>query len=181
MRAFAVALTLLAAGCRDVPPAGPPAGATIDENLDEFVRDPGPQPFLVTYRPPAEGGPEAFRLAIIAGVLDFTGGCVRLQDHGGAMKTLIMTSGSALKRDSMGWFLPSGQDRLRHGASVQGGGGELPSLPPADMLASGVPAECTKDPAVELVGPRRWQPSQWTIDEPPPPPETPPPPPSPAD
>ncbi|MGI8931528.1 MAG: hypothetical protein ACR2FK_03985 [Sphingomicrobium sp.] len=174
MRTLAATLALFAAGCSDAPPAEPPPGAIVEEDVAEFVRDPGPKPYLVTYHTPGEGGPEIFRAAIVAGVLDFTGRCVRLQDHGGAMRTLVTTSGSGLKRDSLGWFLPSGRDRLRHGATVEGGGGELPSLPPVDMLANVVPAECTNGPAIELIGAHRAKPRQGTIDEPPPPPETPP-------
>ncbi len=155
MKALAAALVLLTAGCGDDRIADPPAGAIIDERAREFIRDPGPKPFLVTYRPARAGGPDAFRMAIMSGVLDFAGRCVRLQESGGSLRTIVTSAGSGLKRDSMGWFLPSGRDRLRHGSSIAGGGGELSSVPPAEMLAADAPAECRQGPAVELIGVRR--------------------------
>ncbi|HXH00101.1 MAG TPA: hypothetical protein VNI79_06780 [Sphingomicrobium sp.] len=151
---LAIALILLTAGCREALPQEPPPGSIIDEKANEYIRERSPKPVLISYR--RAGAVTAVeRPTPLSGVLDFTGRCIRLQDRGGAMKILITAWGSTLKRDSMGWFWLIGQDRLRHGASVKGKGGELASLPPAAMLGVDVPAECARGPAVEVIGIRR--------------------------
>ena len=96
--------------------------------------------------------------AIVQGVLDFTGPCVRVQQRSGQFRTVVTTAGSRLVRDSAGLYWPSGKDRLRHGSSVIGGGGEMPQLPSDEVLDRPVPQACREGPALELIGPQRDQP-----------------------
>ena len=169
-RALAVLVALAVAGC-DQAPKDPPPNVNQKPIDPAYVRKAGPAPILITYRPSGLGGPEVFRAAIVGGVLDFTGPCIRLADSGGSLRTVVASSGTALKRDSMGWFLPSGTDRLRHGATVEGGGGEMPALPPADTLSAKVPGDCLTGPAVEMVAIHRSAPApQGRPPEPSPPP-----------
>ena len=175
MRGVAAVLLMLVAAC-DRKPADPPPNVNAKPVDPGFIRQPGPAPTLLTYRAPGDGGPDVFRLALIGGVLDFGGPCLRLIDSSGGARTIVTSPESALKRDSMGWFLPSGTDRLRHGATVEGGGGEIPALPPADTLATPVPSACVAGPAVELVGIHRFDPAARNAV-----PVTPPPPPPPPD
>ena len=167
MRGAALLLVALLAGCeRKI--ADPPPGAVISDEKS-FVRSVGPAPLLVTYKPASAGGPEVFREAIVGGVLDLAGPCVRVQGADGAMRLVVTIAGSALRRDSLGWFLPAGDDRLRHGATVESGGGELPAPPAAALLAVAVPPACA-GPTLEMSGIRRWQPrSDPSVAVPPPP------------
>ena len=158
MKRLAALLGLIAAGCGGDPPSEPPPGAIINE-ADKFVRDPGPEPLLVTYRV-AERDVERPPLDQVAGVLDFTGPCVRIQDRAGAFKTLVTVSGARLLRDSLGWYFPSGRVRLRHGSSIGGAGLDLPALPPSERLAEPVPAACGTGPAIELISIRRALPDE---------------------
>lgn len=159
MKRLTALLGLIAAGCGGDPPSEPPPGAIINE-ADKFVRDPGPKPLLVTYRIVVERVVKKAPLNQVGGVLDFTGPCVRVQDRSGAFKTLVTVAGVRLLRDSLGWYLPSGRVRLRHGSSIGGAGLDLPALPASERLAEPVPAACGTGPAIELISVRRALPDE---------------------
>ena len=171
MRKGAVAFLLLLAAACDRKPADPPPNVNAKPIDPAFIRDAGPAPTLIRYRPAEQGGPAAFRLAILGGVLDFGGPCLALIGPSGERRTIVTSRAAALKRDSLGWFLPSGNDRLRHGSSVEGGGGELPALPMSDMLSEPVPAACRAGPAIELIGIHRFDPAAHRVSPAPPPPQ----------
>ncbi len=154
--ARALALLLTAAACqkqeKSEPPAPRPAAAKIDEPVIS-------SPVLLSYKPVEQGGPDVFMASNVHGVLDFSGQCVRVQNSAGQFQTVVSTSGSRLARDAAGLFWQVGKERLRHGASVVGGGGEMPGLPSDQLLDGPVPEACRDGPAVELIGPERYDPA----------------------
>ena len=156
-RVAALAALLVAAACQqrteERPPA-PPQEQAIPAQAE--MRS----PVLLRYKSDEQGGPNAFMAAIVRGVLDFSGPCVRVQDSSGRFRTVVTAAGSRLARDSIGLYWPAGTDRLRHGSSAIGGGGEMPRLPADAVLDGAVPPACRPSPALELIGPQR--------DEPPP-------------
>ena len=153
MRGAALALLLIAGACEkqaEDPPAPQPEPANATE--PEVV-----SPVLLRYRPAAQDGVMA---ANVQGVLDFNGPCVRIQDSSGRFRTVVSAAGSRLERDSAGLYWRVGDERLRHGSSVVGGGGEIPRLPPDQVLDGAVPEPCRAGPAIELIGPRRQEPAE---------------------
>ena len=115
-------------------------------------------PLLLRYKPAQKGGPDASMAALVQGVLDLSGPCVRLQDSSGEFRTVVAPPGSRLRRDFAGLYWAAGRERLRHGSSVIGGGGEIPRLPPGDSLDVAVPQACRAGPAVELAIQGRFDP-----------------------
>lgn len=155
IRAAAALLPLLlvsACGPGADESAGPPVANTQGEAVRSQPGTAQHGPVVVRYKPPKEGGPEAFRASIVQGILDFAGPCVRVRDPSGRLATLVTSAGSRLLRDNAGLYLPSGEERLRHGSSVIGGGGEMPALPPDELLDGPVPEACRAGRAIEIVG-----------------------------
>ena len=132
---------------------------------------PPPGPVLIRYKPASVGGPDTFRMAILTGTLDFGGPCVRLRGPSKIPRVVVTSAGSQLGYDERGVFLPSGNDRLRHGDDVQAVGGEIGGkLLPAE-IAGPIPTNCDDGPFVEAIGIHRHQPRSGPPEpEPPPPP-----------
>ena len=159
--AAALAFLIIAGACEKHDNKQQPALQPKQANAPEPEM---PSPVLLRYKPAQEGGPGAFMAAIVRGVLDFSGPCVRLQHSSGQFRTVVSTAGSRLERDFAGLYWQVGNRRLRHGSSVIGGGGEMPQLPTDQVLDGPVPQACRTGPALELIGPQRYDPP----DEPPP-------------
>ncbi|MBA3510970.1 hypothetical protein [Sphingomonas sp.] len=122
-------------------------------------------PVLLRYLPPERGGPEAYPEAIVSGVLDLSGPCVRLQDGHGRVTTVVSAPGAYLRQDAAGLYIQSGRERLRHGSSVTGGGGWFDNLPAGPgTLDRPIPAQCRSGPYVVVTDIQRYDPS----DDPPP-------------
>jgi len=129
-------------------------------------------PVLLRFLPPEQGGPSAYPEAIVSGVLDLTGPCVRLQaDSDRRMTTVVSSPGPSVGRDFAGLYVETAKERLRHGSSVTGGGGWFDSLPASHGRLDGpVPAACTSGPFVILTGMERYDPADEAPPQPPPPP-----------
>ena len=151
--AAAFALSLVAAACQKSEEQQAPVQPEQTNSPRPEVRS----PVLLRYKPAERGGLDTFMAANIHGVLDLSGPCVRLQNMAGQSRTVVSASGSRLARDSAGLYWQIGDERLRHGASVVAGGGEMPRLPPDQLIDGPVPQGCS-GPAVELIGPERYDP-----------------------
>jgi hypothetical protein len=152
--AAAFAISLAAAACQK-PEEQQPRVQPVEKNSRQAEIG---SPMLLRYKPVEQGGPDTFMAANVHGVLDLSGPCVRMQNMAGEFQAVVSASGSRLERDAAGLYWQVGGDRLRHGASVVGGGGEMPRLPPDQLLDGRVPDACRAGPAVELVGPQRYDP-----------------------
>jgi hypothetical protein len=163
-RAATLALLVLACACAQQQQQ--PASRA------ERVSEPA-SPVLLRYLPPQRGGPSAFPEAQVQGVLDLGGACVRLQDPHGRTTTVVSSSGPYLGQDIGGLYIQSGEERLRHGASVTGGGGWFDDFPAAlGALDGPIPEECRSGPFVVVTGIERFDPADRPpLRSPPPPPD----------
>ena len=160
-RAAALAVLLAAAACgddREQQQALPANQAAQAQAQAQPAQPEIHSPVLLRYKPVDRGGPEGSMMALPQGVLDFTGPCVRLQGASGELRTVVAPAGSRLGRDFAGLYWGVGKERLRHGSSVIGGGGEMPRLPADDVLDGPVPEACRAGPAIEFALERRTDP-----------------------
>lgn len=125
---------------------------------------------MLRYLPPERGGPSAYPEAQVSGVLDLSGPCVQLSGHEGEMRIVISSPGPQVGRDSAGLYVRSGQERLRHGSSVTGGGGWFSNVPQLGALERPIPEECRSGPFVVVTGMERFDPASEPLPVSPPPP-----------
>jgi hypothetical protein len=162
-----LAFAFAAHGCAEEPAPTPVAEHPKPASAPIVATD--QLPVLLRYKPAPRGGPEVFRMAIVAGRLDFSGQCVRLVGPSGP-RVLVTSAGSRLERDSHGLFIRSGHGRLRHGDQVEAGGGELGGAPISAEIDGTIPDACAEGPFIEAVGIHRFVPRSGPPDPPPPPP-----------
>lgn len=123
------------------------------------------------YRPPAEGGPEAFMEAGMGGVLALRGGCLGFIGHDGRLQTIVWTPDARLGSDARGPFVAIGGSRFRPGDRLKGGGGTMPSDFSDRPLTRPFPVECDRSRAIQF---HSIEHGDWASNPLPPPPPPPP-------
>jgi hypothetical protein len=167
VRRLAALLALAASGCGSEPAQAPPR--------DPAAVEAAPAVHLPQYKPPGQGGPEAFMEAGMGGTLRLAGRCLGFADEKpGALMTIVWPSDARLGSDERGPFVQVGKERVRPGERLRGGGGTMLSDFSDARLTRPFPEECDRSSAVEFHSIERepW-PEPAAVNPPPP---TPPPP-----
>ena len=161
--AVALVLALLAAGCAEKQQQGEPRPVQTNEPAS---------PVLLRYLPPERGGPSVFPEARVHGLLDLRGDCVGLRDPQGRTTTVVSSSGPFVGQDSAGLYIQSGEERLRHGSTITGGGGWFSDFPAGlGALDGPIPDACLSGPFAVVTGMQGHGPAdQPPLKSPPPPP-----------
>ena len=128
---------------------------------------------LPRYRPPGEGGPEAFMEAGMGGTLALNGSCLGFAGGAdAAFSTLVWPAGARLGRDARGLFVEVDGGRFRIGEFLTGGGGSMPADFTDARLERPFPVSCDRSRAVEFHS-IAHRPGGFPVPEPAPPPPPP--------
>ncbi|MGI8705487.1 MAG: hypothetical protein ACR2JJ_06815 [Sphingomicrobium sp.] len=162
-RAAALSLVPLVCACAQQQTQSAPLSAAAGEPTT---------PVLLRYLPPDEGGPSVFPQALVHGVLDLAGPCVRLRDPEGRMTIVVSSPGRSLGRDAAGLYVQTPNGRLRHGSPTTGGGGWFDNFPAGlGLLDRPIPQACRFGPFVVVTGMQPHDPADDPpLRSPPPPP-----------